>query len=126
MKTRWKFSAETVMDNKDLAEQRQLACILAAEMNLDPSQDENPRRFRSTAAEIHLPLVSDISSCFAAMSCLNLDLGMELCQCLSSGETTRRVEDWGEFYIFDGVGMVLLSSRLLAMPAPKSELEVNR
>lgn len=99
-KTRWKFSgAETVVDNKDLAGQRRLACTLAAEMNLDPSQDENPWRLKSTAAEIHLPLVSDISSCFAAMSCLNLDLGMELCQRVSSGETHRRAEDWGEFYL---------------------------
>jgi hypothetical protein len=107
METRWKFSgAETVMDNQDLAEQRQITSVFIAEMTLVPSQDENPRRLRSTAAEIHLPLVSDIFS--HAVSCLILDLGMELCQCLSSPETSRWVRG-GASCVFDGVGMKGLS-----------------
>lgn len=74
METRWKFSgAETVMDNQDLAEQRQITGVFIAEMTLVPSQDENPRRLRSTAAEIHLPLVSDIS----LMQCLVLSSILE-------------------------------------------------
>lgn len=103
-KTRWKFpGAETVMDNQDLAEQKWITSILAAEMTLDPSQDENPRNVQIQCRGDPLAARFRYVLYDGAMFCPALDLGMKLCQCLKCTETTRRAGGRGRILSLTGL-----------------------